>query len=53
MTYVLLGVIVLLCCAILHAHRRHADVLDEIRGELAVALRKLRKAGSDTPPGPE
>lgn len=52
-TILLLLVIIALCGAILVAHRRHADVLDEIRGELAAALRKLRKSNAATPPGPE
>lgn len=35
MTYVLLGVIVLLCIAILHAHKKHADALTEMKNAFA------------------
>lgn len=35
MTYILLVVIILLCGAILYAHRKHADALEEMKNAFA------------------
>lgn len=41
MTIILLLIIILLCSAIAYAHRKHADVLDELRGAIARLYNKI------------